>query len=111
METEQPTQQIDYREIVALEPGERLDRAFVFDPVDRGKTSFRLSLVTKSLADGRVEMTAIGDRSTGDDPPERDFLRRARFPADALPQILEEFIERCGVDGALYREVPLDGAP
>lgn len=90
---------------IGLEEGESLDRAFVFEPVERKDVSFSLTLVTKRLADDRLEMVAFGGRS--DQAPSHDFVRRARFPEAVLPEILAEFIDRCGVEGALHREVPL----
>jgi len=92
---------------IGLEEGESLDRAFVFEPVERKDVSFTLALVTKRLTDDRLEMVAFGGRS--DQAPSHDFVRRARFPEDVLPEILAEFIDRCGVEGALHREVPLGG--
>lgn len=92
---------------IGLEEGESLDRAFVFEPVERKDVAFTLTLVTKRLADGRLEMVAFGGRSEGNQAPSHDFVRRARFPKAVLPEILAEFIDRCGVEGALHREVPL----
>jgi hypothetical protein len=96
---------------IGLEEGESLDRAFVFESVERNDVSFTLTLVTKRLADDRLEMVAVGGRSEGNQAPAHDFIRRARFPAGVLPEILAEFIDRCGVEGALHREVPLDDWP
>lgn len=99
---------------IGLEPGERLERAFVFDPVERGGVAFLLALVTKRRVDGRLEMAALGGRA---EPPGQfalDFARRARLPDDVLPSILGELIERCEAGGAVYREIDLDmdaGAP
>ena len=92
---------------VALEDDETLERAYVFEPVERRDVSFTLALVTKRLADGRLEMVAVGGRVAGEQVQARDFVRRARFPEAVLSQILAEFIDRCGVEGAMYREIPL----
>lgn len=92
-----------------LEADETLERAYVFEPVERGDVSFTLSLVTKRLAPDRLEMVAVGGRVEGERTAARDFVRRARFPDSVLPEILAEFIDRCGVEGALYREIPLSG--
>src|SRR5688500_19516389 len=97
----------ELEEAVRLEPGESLERAYVFEPVERGDVSFTLALVTKRLAPDRLEMIAVGGRVEGERTAARDFVRRARFPDSVLPEILAEFIDRCGVEGALYREVPL----
>jgi hypothetical protein len=94
---------------VRLQADETLERAYVFEPVERGDVSFTLSLVTKRLAPDRLEMVAVGGRVEGDRRAARDFVRRARFPDSVLPEILAEFIDRCGVEGALYREIPLSG--
>ena len=94
---------------VRLEAGESLERAYVFEPVERGEVSFTLALVTKRLAPGRLEMIAVGGRIEGERTAARDFVRRARFPDPILPEILAEFIDRCGVEGALYREISLAG--
>lgn len=96
------------REIVRLGAAERLDRVYLFEPLSRREVAFRLALVTKRTGEGRLEMIAIGERAEKSAPPARDFVRRARFPEAVLPSILEEFIERCGVEGARYREVRLD---
>ena len=66
---------------IGLEEGESLDRAFVFEPVERKDVSFTLALVTKRLADDRLEMVAFGGRSGGNQAASHDFVRRARFPA------------------------------
>ena len=92
---------------VRLETGESLERAYVFEPVERGDVSFTLALVTKRLGPERLEMIAVGGRVEGERTAARDFVRRARFPDSVLTEILAEFIDRCGVEGALYREVPL----
>ena len=89
---------------VRLEADETLERAYVFEPVERGDVSFTLSLVTD-----RLEMVAVGGRVEAERTAARDFVRRARFPDSVLPEILAEFIDRCGVEGALYREIPLSG--
>lgn len=94
---------------VRLEEGEALDRAYVFEPVERREVSFTLALVTKRLDADRLEMVAVGGRSDGQAAGFQDFVRRARFPEAVLPEILAEFIDRCGVEGALYREVTLTG--
>jgi hypothetical protein len=94
---------------LGLEPGETLERAYVFDPIERGGVAFRLALVTKRRADGSLEMAALGGRA--DQPHEIDFARRARFPDEVLPSILGELIERCDAEGAAYREVELDIVP
>lgn len=94
---------------VGLQDGEALDRAYVFEPVERREVSFTLALVTKRLGGDRLEMVAVGGRAEGERTASHDFVRRARFPAAVLPEILAEFIDRCGVEGALYREVPLTG--
>jgi hypothetical protein len=95
------------REIVDLRPGERLERLYLFEPVERSDVAFSLALVTKRLDGERLEMVAIGGRSGGPAPADRDFVRRARFPEPVLPRILEEFIDRGGVVDAGWREVPL----
>jgi hypothetical protein len=94
---------------VDLSDGEALDRAFVFEPVTRREVSFTLALVTKRLDGDRLEMVAVGGRADAERATSHDFVRRARFPEAVLPEILAEFIDRCGVEGALYREVPLTG--
>lgn len=94
---------------VRLEAGESLERAYVFEPVARGEVSFTLALVTKRLAPGRLEMIAVGGRVEAERTAAREFVRRARFPDPVLPEILAEFIDRCGVEGALYREISLAG--
>lgn len=99
----------DLEAAVRLEEGEALERAYVFEPVERGDVSFTLALVTKRLAPDRLEMVAVGGRIDGGRTAARDFVRRARFPEAILPEILAEFIDRCGVEGALYREIPLAG--
>ena len=99
----------DLEAAVALEDDETLEKAYVFEPVERRDVSFTLALVTKRLADGRLEMVAVGGRVEGEQVDARDFVRRARFPEAVLTQILAEFIDRCGVEGAMYREIPLTG--
>ncbi|HJU86877.1 MAG TPA: hypothetical protein VJ788_05875 [Gemmatimonadota bacterium] len=97
----------ELEEAVRLEEGESLERAYVFEPVERGEVSFTLALVTKRLGPERLEMVALGGRVEGQTSAARDFVRRASFPDSVLPEILAEFIDRCGVEGALYREIPL----
>jgi hypothetical protein len=92
---------------VNLEEGEALERAYVFEPVERRDVSFTLALVTKRLASDRLEMVAVGGRVPREQAAAHDFVRRARFPEAVLPEILAEFIDRCGVEGAMYREVSL----
>lgn len=104
-----PTLVAELESAVRLEEGESLERAYVFEPVERGGVSFTLTLVTKRLAPDRLEMVAVGGRVEGERTAGRDFVRRARFPDAVLPEILAEFIDRCGVEGALYREIPLSG--
>ena len=94
---------------VRLEEAESLERAYVFEPVERGDVSFTLVLVTKRLGLDRLEMVAVGGRVEGERTAAREFVRRASFPDSVLPEILAEFIDRCGVEGALYREIPLSG--
>ena len=94
---------------IGLEEGESLERAYVFEPVERKEVSFTLALVTKRLGPDRLEMIAVGGRSGGEGGSSQDFVRRAQFPDAVLPEILAEFIDRCGVEGALYREIPLHG--
>ncbi|CAN5894518.1 hypothetical protein BH20GEM1_BH20GEM1_13340 [soil metagenome] len=99
---------------VGLAEGETLERAYVFERVERGDVSFTLALVTKRLSADRLEMVAVGGRLDGERSAARDFVRRARFPESILSEILAEFIDRCGVEGALYREIALtdrDGDP
>lgn len=97
-------------EAVALEEGQTLDRAFLFDPLERKDVAFSLALVVKRVGEERLEMVAIGARAVGTEAPVNDFLRRATFPDPVLPQILEEFIDRCGVEEAVYRQIPLADA-
>ena len=92
-----------------LSPGELVERAYLFDPLERAGVAFLLALVTKRLADGQLEMVALGGRA--DVPGEIDFARRARFPDDVLPAILTELIDRCGAEGAAYREIDLGLLP
>lgn len=94
---------------VGLAEGETLERGYVFERVERGDVSFTLALVTKRLSAERLEMVAVGGRLDGDRSAARDFVRRARFPESILSEILAEFIDRCGVEGALYREISLAG--
>lgn len=97
------------REALALEVDDVLDRAFVFDALERHEVAFTLVLVTVRPAEepDRLEMVAIGSRAVGAAVPLHDFVRRARFPEPLLPSILAELIDRCGVDGAVYRELDL----
>jgi len=90
-----------------LEPGETLERAYIFEPVERQGVAFLLSLVTKRLGDGRLEMAALGSRADAPGLMELEFARRARFPEEVLASILAELIDRCDVEGAAYREVDL----
>ena len=92
---------------LSLGDEELLERAYLFDSIARRDTAFGLALVTKRVAPDRLEMIALGNRAEGSASPERDFIRRARFPDGVLSEILGEFIERCGVEGATYREVAL----
>lgn len=98
----------ELQDAVRLADGERLERVYVFDPVVRKETTFSLALVTKSTADGVLEMVAIGERRPEAATRDLDFVRKARFPAERLSQILEEFIDRCGVEGAVYREFMIE---
>ena len=97
-------------EALHLEEGQRLERLYVFDRLDRGGTSFSLAFVVKRLDQERLEMVAIGGRAAAEGPPAQDFIRRARFPEAVLSPILAEFIDRWAMEGAVYREVPLEGA-
>lgn len=87
----------------------RLDRAYLFDPLERGGVAFRLAMVIARLPHDRLELVAIGERVAEGVEPTRDFVRRASFPAATLPDVLEELIDRLGTEGARYREVPLTG--
>jgi hypothetical protein len=98
-------------QLFALSAGEAVERAYVFEPLERRDTSFSLVFVTRSCSDGRLEMVALGGRAPGGTGDGWDFVRRARFPRATLTVVLEEFIERCGVEGAAYREVDLLGGP
>jgi hypothetical protein len=98
-------------EALELGPGERLERAYVFDPIERGGIAFLLTLVTKRLADGRLEMAALGSRGSAPGEIALEFTRRARFPEDVLLSILAELIDRTGAEGAAYREIDLEIAP
>ncbi len=93
--------------LFALTPGDAVERAYVFEPLERRDTSFSLVFVTRSCPDGRLELIALGGRAPGGAGDGWDFVRRARFPRATLAVVLEEFIERCGVEGAAYREVDL----
>ncbi len=97
------------RRTLELRDDERLERVYVFEPLERKDVAFSLALVTKRLPDGRLEMVALGGRTSEPDQPAHDFVRRARFPVDVLPAILTEFVDRCGVEGAAHREVDLSG--
>ena len=94
---------------LAISPGDEVERAYVFEPLERGGASFTLLFVTRAEPDDRLEMIALGRRAQGGVAGDWDFVRRARFPRTTLSTVLEEFIERCGVDGAAYREVDLSG--
>ncbi|MGH7544499.1 MAG: hypothetical protein ACREK7_11240 [Gemmatimonadota bacterium] len=96
--------------LLALTPGDAVERAYVFEPLERRDTSFSLAFVTRSCSDGRLELVALGGRAGGGGDG-WDFVRRARFPRATLAVVLEEFIERCGVEGAAYREVDLLEGP
>lgn len=96
-------------EILDLAGGERLEGAYVFEPVERARVAFTLALVTVDVGDGRLEMVAIGGRSGGPDAAAREFVRRARFPVARLDEFLVEFIDRCGVEGAAYERLDLAG--
>jgi hypothetical protein len=98
-------------QLFALRPGETVERAYVFEPLERRDTSFSLVFVTRSCPDGRLELVALGGRAPGRVEDGWDFVRRARFPRATLTVVLEEFIERCGVEGAAYREVDLLAGP
>jgi hypothetical protein len=93
-----------------LAEGEALERAYLFEPVERRGVSFLLALVTKRRTDGGLEMAALGGRADAPGLIELEFARRARFPDDVLPSILAEIIERCDAEGAAYREVDLRAA-
>ncbi len=95
--------------ILVLSPGDSLERAYLFEPLERGGTYFSLVFVTKECADDRLEMIALGGRAGAGEEAGWDFVRRARFPRATLAAVLEEFIERCGMEGAAYREVDLTG--
>lgn len=97
--------------LFASTAGDAVERAYVFEPLERRDTSFSLVFVTRSCPDGRLEMVALGGRAPGGAGEGWDFVRRARFPRATLAVVLEEFIERCGVEGAAYREVDLAEGP
>lgn len=97
------------RDILDLQVGERLERLYLFQPVERKEVAFSLALVTKRLDGERLELIAIGGRAIPPAPLDRDFVRRARFPERVLPRILEEFIDRGGAGDAGWREIPLAG--
>lgn len=98
----------EVRGIVSLAEGEFLERAYVFEPIERGDVRFTLALVTKRIALGRLEMVALGGRAGLDPVAAREFVSRARFPEAMLPSILEEFIDRCGIEGRQYRRIDLE---
>lgn len=98
------------RETLDLVGGQTLERAYLFEPLERKDVAFRLALVVKRIGPERLEMIAIGARAVGTELPVSDFVRRASFPEPVLPSILEEFIDRCGVEGSVYRELRLAGA-
>lgn len=103
----------DLAAAVALQEEQRIERVFVFDPLARRDMAFTLALVVKRVSPERLEMVAIGGRQGAGLSASPDFIRRAAFPEELLPEILAEFIDRCGVEGASYREVrmpPLNGA-
>ena len=106
-ETGAPIRANRLERILALSSGETLERAYLFEPLERGGTSFSMVFVTKAGAEGRLEMIALGGRVGAGEEPGWDFVRRARFPRATLSDVLEEFIERCGVEGATYRELDL----
>lgn len=93
--------------VLAQSSGGVIERAYIFEPLERRGTSFSLLFVTLAGAEDRLEMVALGGRIPADGEPEWDFVRRARFPRSTLPAVLEEFIDRCGAEGASYRELDL----
>ena len=93
--------------LLAFAPGDAVERAYLFEPLERRDTSFALVFVTKSCPDGRLELVALGGRAPSGGGDGWDFVRRARFPRPTLTVVLEEFIDRCGALGASYREVDL----
>ncbi len=95
-------------DVLRLGDGEALERAYLFEPVERKGVSFLLALVTKRRADGGLEMAALGGRTDAPGLIELEFARRARFPDEVLPSILMEIIERCDAEGAAYREIELE---
>lgn len=95
-------------EAMRLAPGERLERCYRFEVIERGDTTFTLALVTKRVALDRLELVAVGSRLGGAAPAGWDFIRRARFPDAVLPRILAEFMDRCGVEGAAYGELAFE---
>lgn len=94
---------------IALEPGQQIERVYAFEVLERRDVAFALALVTKRIAPGRLEMVAVGERVTSGRASGTEFVRRAAFPEELLPEILAEFIDRCGVEGAIYREVAVAG--
>lgn len=108
-ETQAPAGGGGLERALAISPGDEVERAYLFEPLERGGTSFTLLFVTRAGPDDRLELIALGRRATGGVTGDWDFVRRARFPRATLSAVLEEFIERCGVEGAAYREVDLSG--
>ena len=95
------------RDVVALAPGETLERVYRFEPLERREARFTLALVTVRLPDGRLELVAIGGRTASGVGAPHEFVRRARFPEEVLPKILEELAERAAAE-ATWREIALD---
>ncbi len=108
-ETGAPARTSRLERVLALAPGDTIERAYLFEPLERRGTSFSLVFVTKGRADDRLEMIALGGRLGAEGKAGWDFVRRARFPRTTLSAVLEEFIERCGMEGASYREIDLSG--
>lgn len=104
---ERTTRLAELAAAVALGEGQWIERVFLFDPLARGETAFTLALVVKRIGPERLEMVAIGGRRGAGVSASPDFIRRAAFPEGLLPGILAEFIDRCGVEGASYREVQI----
>ena len=107
--TEAPTE-VDgldaLRDVVALAPGETLERVYRFEPLERREARFTLALVTVRLPDGRLELVAIGGRTESGVGAPHEFVRRARFPEEVLPKILEELADRASAE-ATWREIAL----
>ena len=59
-----PTLVAELEAAVRLEEGESLERAYVFEPVERGGVSFTLTLVTKRLAQDLPSACVLAMRST-----------------------------------------------